>query len=174
MSLVNRVVSVSLAFFLVFFVNPYSWAHAEFESSNPKPNSTLQVMPDLISASFGEDLMVLGEEAVNTIALLDSQDREIPLSKAQIVGKTISAQLPGADQLSAGEYRILYRVVSADGHPIEGEIAFTFAPQEPLPTESPSPVAVPVKESAPNFGFIGPLIAIILVVGAVLLIRKKK
>ncbi|GAA4234794.1 hypothetical protein FHR32_005509 [Streptosporangium album] len=45
------------------------------------------------------------------------------------------------DDLPPGEYVIAYRVVSSDGHPIEGEIPFTLVGQEsPSPSESASVV----------------------------------
>ena len=30
-------------------------------------------------------------------------------------------------ELTAGEYRVLWKTVSADGHPVSGEFSFTYA-----------------------------------------------
>jgi LPXTG-motif cell wall-anchored protein len=60
---------------------------------------------------------------------------------------------------AAGTYRVAYRIVSNDGHPIEGSYSFTFAGidgAEPAPAfaerpecgvaQEPIPVAVPTEE----------------------------
>jgi methionine-rich copper-binding protein CopC len=60
------------------------------------------------------------------------------------------------DDLPPGEYVIAYRVVSSDGHPIEGEIPFTLVGPPPSPSgsssasaeASPSASAAPVDSTA--------------------------
>jgi copper resistance protein C len=56
------------------------------------------------------------------------------------------------DDLPPGEYVIAYRVVSSDGHPIEGEIPFTLAgsPQPPSASASASGEASPGASESPS------------------------
>jgi hypothetical protein len=46
----------------------------------------------------------------------------------------------------SGEYLVKYRVVSADGHPIEGEYQFTVA--------APEVISAPVEESKEDEGIV--------------------
>ena len=60
-----------------------------------------------------------------------------------------------------GEYTVAYRVVSADGHPIEGSWSFTYEPAANSPVgeayfglpvcgETPIPIAQPTTEPEPT------------------------
>jgi len=149
-----------------------SLAHAELESSVPAANSTLQDLPRSISVTFGEELLVIGNEQVNSIALRDFYDEDVSLSAIEIVGDTISASVSASSPVIAGEYRIVYRVVSGDGHPIEGEVPFVYAPEEAAAVDETS-----VDSQTPegvNLGILPLLIAIIVIVSALILIRKRK
>jgi methionine-rich copper-binding protein CopC len=56
------------------------------------------------------------------------------------------------DDLPPGEYVIAYRVVSSDGHPIEGEIPFTLvgSPEPPSASASTSGEASPPASESPS------------------------
>jgi methionine-rich copper-binding protein CopC len=157
-----------------------AWAHAELESSIPEQGAILQALPEVISATFGEKLLLLGEEKVNTIALVDPQGIERELRDIQVVDETMSARLATIDSPSPGDYQIRYRVVSADGHPVAGEISFTYKPGEVVASDSPSPKESTFPDSDSSRGFITPILAVFIFIGfialilAVLLIRRKK
>ena len=53
---------------ILFLFTPPTWvgAHAELESSNPDAGSVLSAMPESISLTFGEVLITLEGEKVNT------------------------------------------------------------------------------------------------------------
>ncbi|MET8988328.1 copper resistance protein CopC [Nonomuraea wenchangensis] len=59
-----------------------------------------------------------------------------------VVRQAVKSPLPG------GKYTIAYRVVSSDGHPIEGEIPFTL--KAPAIEKSPSASAEPSTPAAPS------------------------
>lgn len=64
-------------------------------------------------------------------------------------GKVVTQELKGT--LPNGKYTIAYRVVSSDGHPIEGEIPFTVkgAPSPSPSAESQAPVTqAPASQAA--------------------------
>ncbi|WP_406317248.1 copper resistance protein CopC [Streptosporangium sp. NBC_01639] len=91
--------------------------------------------------------------------------------KPVVDGPVVTQKLK--DDLPPGEYVIAYRVVSSDGHPIEGEIPFTLVGQKspspsvsastaaaPAPatlaaTPTPAPVAATQSESEPTGGVPG-------------------
>lgn len=136
---------------LVFAAAP-AGAHAELESSDPQDGATLVSAPGGITFVFGEDILSEG----NAVTLTDvAADSRLELGPVEVDGDTVSVRWPASSP--AGEFRAAYRVVSADGHPIDGTITFTV--QEAVGAEetaaapsaaaaSASPTAVPATASA--------------------------
>ena len=98
-------------------------------------------MPNKLSATFDEDLIEIEGESVNTMELRSSNGTNYVLSSPTIAGPVISARVDDGEY-PAGDYLLKYRVVSADGHPVSGEISFSTqssttigsAPREPVTT----------------------------------------
>ena len=171
---------------ILFLFTPPTWvgAHAELESSNPGAESVLSVMPESISLTFSEALIALEGEKVNTIALSDPTGRDVPLSPSVVENTTLSTEI--ADLASnifvPGEYKITYRVVSEDGHPISGSISFTLKPDQSAPTDSDSTQSksefTSVTEqntpaSSGNTSLILIATLVFLAIGGFFIIRKK-
>lgn len=153
-----------------------AWAHADLESSNPVKASTLSEMPSEISLTFTEELLKIGEESVNTLELISPNDEVLSLGPLNIEGEVLSAKvLTRTKDLISGTYIIKFRVVSADGHPVKGEIPFQLNKAEPAQTVQDS-----TEESASNeksesgFGIITLFLIIILVFSALKIIRRKR
>ena len=89
-------------------------------------------MPIELSATFDEDLIEIKGEVVNTLELQSADGTNYLLSAATIAGPVVSAKV-GDGEYPAGNYLLKFRVVSADGHPVTGEITFS--------TESPTTIA---------------------------------
>ncbi len=123
-------------------------AHAELESSDPKDGATLASAPAAMTFVFGEEILAEG----NAVTLTDvAADARLEVGPVEVEGDTVSVTWPVSSP--AGEFRAAYRVVSADGHPIDGTITFTVeqaaGPVEASPTAvSASPAAVSASPSA--------------------------
>ena len=106
-----------------------AFAHAGLVSANPEPNKEITVMPDRISLTFTEDLMVIGEKNVNTISLSYQPSADatvtINLTDLQVEGATLSAVVP-AENYQSGTYEITYSIVSADGHKVSDSYRFSL------------------------------------------------
>ncbi|WP_435875592.1 copper resistance protein CopC [Nonomuraea jabiensis] len=66
-----------------------------------------------------------------------------------VQGNKVFARPTGT--LPEGRYRIAWRVVSSDGHPIQGELAFTITAPEPSSSpseETPTPASSPEPQPA--------------------------
>ena len=115
-----------LALSIVFasFINPSAHAHTSLELSTPSNNQSMQFMPTELSATFDEDLIEIEGEVVNTLELQNADGVNYELSPATIAGPVVSAKV-GDGEYPAGDYLLKYRVVSADGHPVTGEISFS-------------------------------------------------
>ena len=96
-------------------------AHNVLISSDPTDGSTLQTAPTSVRLTF--DQPVQDFEPVVTIIGPDGQGYE---SGSPQIDSTVVITSVGALPV-AGAYSIAYRIVSADGHPVEGSIAFQLA-----------------------------------------------
>ena len=150
-------------------------AHTSLELSTPTDGQSIEFMPAELSASFDEDLIEIQGEVVNTLELESADGAKYVLSSATIAGPTVSANT-GDGEYPAGDYLLKYRVVSADGHPVTGEIRFSTqslttigsAPAEP---EATAYVAETEESSLRNAIYIATGLLLVLTIALVL---KKK
>ena len=117
----TKVIALTAAF-LVAAPLP-AQAHTGLVSSNPADKATVQTLPTEISLTFNEALMTIGGKQVSKFTLHDPKHHVMKLGALKVSGPTISAKVldQGAD---AGTYKIYFRVISADGHPVSGIISF--------------------------------------------------
>jgi copper resistance protein C len=100
-----------------------AFAHAELETSNPEANSVVGAAPQVVSLTFGEKLMVMeGDKEANQIQVTDGAGTRVDNGDYQVTGEVLTVSLK-PDQAD-GTYKVTYRVVSEDGHPIEGVYEF--------------------------------------------------
>ena len=98
-------------------------AHTELQSSEPAAGSSLEIQPDEIVLNFGDKILVLdGAEDSNQILVSNSKKSAVQQGTAVVNGRQISVKLKS--NLKSGTYTVAYRVVSVDGHPIEGAFKF--------------------------------------------------
>lgn len=118
---------------------PAANAHTALISTVPAQNSELVTSPSEVVLTFNENLLQIANEESNFIKVYNGNNNVISIGEAQITGSIITQKLdPGADL--SGRYRVTYRTVSADGHPVTGEYFFTVLDsQEPAPIQTPSP-----------------------------------
>jgi LPXTG-motif cell wall-anchored protein len=167
-----------LALSIVFasFINPSAHAHTSLELSTPSNNQSIEFMPTELSATFDEDLIEIEGEVVNTLELQSADGTNYLLSAATIAGPVVSAKV-GDGEYPAGSYLLKYRVVSADGHPVTGEISFSTqsattigsTPSEPVTT---SYIPEPVESSSSTWFFL--LGGLMLLVGVLFGIKGKR
>jgi methionine-rich copper-binding protein CopC len=120
-------------------------SHSELVSSAPAEGSTVED-PTAVSLVFNEALLEVGSE----LSVTDASGAVTLLSPTYPEPTTLAAQLPA---LAAGTATVTWRVVSADGHPIEGVLSFqvTNARQpEPSPSASPNASASASPQSTPS------------------------
>lgn len=124
-----------------------AFAHAELLRSIPADGSALKAAPPSVTLVFGEDILPDGLGMVATSA----DGTKVALGKPTVSGtKVVAAWPPDAP---GGSYKVAWRVVSADGHPISGVVSFSYtgtpSPSgSPTPTSSPSPSASATSPTA--------------------------
>ncbi|WP_350301037.1 copper resistance protein CopC [Peribacillus frigoritolerans] len=129
----------------VLLLNPaMAFGHATIISSNPSPNEAMDALPEKISIQFSENI----QPAFHSLEVF-SQDGD----KIQIQDSAISEQSEKVleakwqDTIDEGIYYIKWRVVSSDGHPIEGTIPFQFGDSAGLSDQENSEVSASFPNS---------------------------
>lgn len=105
-------------------------AHAELASSDPADGSSVQTMPKQVSLTLTEPV-----QAPARVAVTSADGTRVNSYDVTVRGDTVTTAI---NQVApAGAYTIAYEIVSADGHPINGNIAFTVL-TSPAPTPTPT------------------------------------
>lgn len=100
-----------------------AFAHNSLVSSNPANEATVDNSPSMIELTF--DQPVQKGQGLNTVSVTGPDNTGWKTGAVDVQSNVVSAPL---DELGpAGGYRIAYRIISADGHPVSGEIDFTLA-----------------------------------------------
>ncbi|NRQ38968.1 copper resistance protein CopC [Nonomuraea sp. NN258] len=128
-----------LAALLVLGTAGPALAHDALKSSDPAKGAKVKTLDEI-------KLTFTAEVRMPFVIVRGPGDARHESGKPKADGAVVRQELKGA--LPDGKYTIAYRVVSSDGHPIEGEIPFTVegAPA-PAATESAAPAAT--ESSAP-------------------------
>lgn len=118
-------------------------AHDELVATTPTSGEVLKASPKNIVLTFSGDLKEIG----TIINLKDSQGQAVENSfKIERRDLTITP----AAALPNGEYNLVTRVVSSDGHPIDKKLSFSVADPKASATPEATKSAVPEVNPAPS------------------------
>ena len=129
LSIKGMVTTISILVFALALAVPTAVSHTSFVSSNPAAGSVVMQWPDQISIEFDEDLISIGEEKANFIVVNNSVGDQVSNNDENIDSNIVTVSL-SPNQVE-GPVLVFYRVVSADGHPVEGEFTFTYGQDQP-------------------------------------------
>jgi copper resistance protein C len=120
-----------------------AFAHTRLESSDPGDKSSVDTAPASVSLTFNE--AISAEFATLSVVGPDGTNYQSgPVSAAN--GQVSTAVSPLGP---AGVYEIGYRVVSDDGHPVSGKVAFTLTAPGPAAAAAPTAAPEPTAAAAP-------------------------
>ncbi|WP_193318861.1 copper resistance CopC family protein [Nonomuraea phyllanthi] len=179
------------ALFLLFTASP-ALAHDSLKSSSPAKDAQVDSVQEI-------ELEYSASVKFPFVVLHDAAGQEIPLGKPRLAGPKVLTDVP--QPLAPGSYVIAWRVVSSDGHPIEGEIPFSVkgsaspsvsssstgeGPAANTPPQAAESAAAPTaagsaaaaaERSATSAGVPGWIwggLAVLVVLGALVLIRTAR
>jgi methionine-rich copper-binding protein CopC len=118
---IKKILTLCAVLLLTSPINAF--AHGEVTSSIPSPNEKIVALPTEISIDFDGELQTLGNSEVNSITVTDAQGQIISNPTSVVAGSRISNRLLLTDV--TGLVSVHYRIVSEDGHPVEGDYSFT-------------------------------------------------
>ncbi|WP_422769826.1 copper resistance CopC family protein [Plantactinospora sp. WMMC1484] len=118
-------------------------AHAQLLSSAPRADSTVTAQLAEITLTFNE--LVRGD--FSTVVVTGPDGTRHDAGEPRAADKQV--HLP-VSPLRSGDYRVAYRVVSADGHPVQGQFRFTVAlPAAEEPTTVPETASTSPSDADP-------------------------
>ncbi|MEO5875562.1 MAG: copper resistance CopC family protein [Streptosporangiaceae bacterium] len=144
-------------------------AHTELTGSDPADRAKIR-SPASVSLEFSDPL----QASLVRVQVRNTGDTAVQQGKPKINGGRIEQRLKS--NLPAGPYVILYRVVSTDGHPVEGSLRFTvIGPTETsVPLPEPTVAAEPVEGGSGRWAVvIGGVFVVLGVVGGILYLRRR-
>jgi methionine-rich copper-binding protein CopC len=131
-------------------------AHSELVSSTPEDGAVLSSAPGQVLLEFTEDVQATGSAVVVTDTSGQRIDDE---SSFAVSGTTVKTTVD--DTVSSGTYLVAYRVVSVDGHVVDGTLSYLVelageasttpspsATRTATPSTSPSPTVTPTTSPA--------------------------
>lgn len=142
-------VLIGLSIGLLFLFPNYAYAHAQVTETFPKSHSTLTEVPDQVWIEFDGNLTEIEGADVNFLEVCDSSGASIAIGKTIVSGARVIVNL--SSRVNPGLVKASYRVVSGDGHPVEGGFSFNLntpdlTSNENLPLPKPSKETIPENE----------------------------
>lgn len=156
---------------LLSFVFPPAQAHSELVSSNPSASSYIQELPEQIELEFNEELLNLGSG--NSVSIMSPSGEDLGMGETTTDGARITRLLNTTSEL--GAFEVKYRVVSADGHILNGTFTFNVTEAAVVTSENEKTVD---SESGSNLltnsvkAILGA--AVVLFIGLAIRSRKRR
>lgn len=184
-----------LAAFVFLFAWPQSAAaHDTLIESNPAADSSIETLPAELTLTFSAAL--IPGEGSTEVAVTDAAGESVTDGDAILDGALVTQPLVA--EADAGEYHVLWKVVSSDGHPTSGEFRFTVttstlaSPEEPQESPTAESTVAPAPETtasavpaddpnmaaessfSPGWLIGGAVVLIIIVILLIVLLRRRK
>ncbi len=114
-------------------------AHDELVGSTPADGAVLTEGPTEVVLTFSEDVQDLG----TAVLVREESGRDAAGGGLAIEGPVVTQKV---DATAAGIYTTSYRVVSADGHPVSGELTFTVSGDDAAGADIAAVVSSPTAQ----------------------------
>ena len=120
----KKLIVASLVALLAAFASPIAAnAHDDVVSTYPSSGETVEAGLVGIQVSFSGDVMASETNEGFEIRVSDSGGNEQPVGCLSAAGTMLSST---ASLATAGDYKVDWRSVGSDGHPLEGSFKFTL------------------------------------------------
>ncbi|MGL3067063.1 MULTISPECIES: copper resistance CopC family protein [Planococcus] len=129
------------ALFFLFFLllsSPAVFAHTTLESANPAEGDVVTEELQEMVLEFNTDL-----EQGSSFTVEDGSGQEVPIS-VEMGEQSMTGTLGAA--IANGTYTVNWKIIGADGHPIEGTYAFTLEISDDSSSSETTEEAVPTTE----------------------------
>ncbi|AQZ64264.1 Copper resistance protein CopC [[Actinomadura] parvosata subsp. kistnae] len=131
-----------LALLLALPASP-AYAHDSLKRSSPAKDAEVSSVEKI-------ELEYSASVKFPFVVLHDAAGKEVALGEPRLDGPLVTADVP--QPLAPGSYAIAWRVVSSDGHPIEGEIPFSVKGSSSASASPTGEASVAPSSAAPATG----------------------
>jgi hypothetical protein len=170
--MIKKLFTLCAVFLIVSPINAF--AHGEITQTIPAADSKVIAAPTEVSIEFDGKLQTLGNTTVNSITVTDDKGAVISQPTSTVDGTKISTKLISSDV--TGLVSVHYRIVSEDGHPVEGDYSFTVG-ETPMLTSAQSEEGAEADAGISEEGGSNLLITVVgaaLIIGLIFLILRRR
>ena len=173
---------------LAMLAVPSAQAHDELLSTTPANGAKLDQAPEAVVLKFEEAPL----KDTTKIVATDGSGKQFALTGVVVTGATARAPWPA--DAGPGPYKVVWRNVGSDGHPLTGTFAFSYtsstggptatasrtgSPDASIAASTPVPTASPVTASGPgglggSMWLLPTVIGILIIVGAIFGLRAAR
>ncbi|WP_131105833.1 copper resistance CopC family protein [Ornithinimicrobium sufpigmenti] len=127
--LLKSIVVGLLAALVVLLPGGVALAHDELLSTDPEDGATVQEAPEELVLTFSGQIAQVGAQ----LQITDADGTDVADGDPVVEGTDLVQAL---SDVGSGDYEVIWRVTSSDGHPISGTFGFTVEAAEE--TEEPA------------------------------------
>lgn len=120
----TRLTPVGLALAVLLWGAAVASAHAFLERADPRVGSKVRTPPAQVKIWFTENL----EPAFSSVQVVNEAGGRIDKGDSQVDSSNLSLLRISLPPLTLGTYKVIWRVLSIDGHITEGDFTFRIAP----------------------------------------------
>ncbi|MGI8799531.1 MAG: copper resistance CopC family protein [Pseudonocardia sp.] len=166
--LLRAAVATLLAALLLLLATGTAAAHDQLVGSDPADGANLAAAPSKVTLQFNAPV----RDQFATITVIGPDGAAYQDGSPTVAGTAISVAVRPLGP--AGRYTVGYRVVSSDGHPIQGSLGFTLttagaasATTAPSASSAPSTAAQPAADTGAGSAAVWPWVlgGVVLVAG---------
>lgn len=164
---------VVIAAVSLIFTASVAAAHSRLASSNPADGATVTQQLSEVTLTFNEAV----DGRFSTVVVDGPGEESFSAGALRVIDNTVHQPVR---PLRSGDYRVAWRVVSADGHPITGQFAFSVAlPPGAEPSDTPTASVEPTaskdqRDEEPTGWWIGGAAVVLLVVAGVVFLTRRR
>ncbi|MFI5714010.1 copper resistance protein CopC [Kribbella sp. NPDC051620] len=142
-------------------------AHAKLDSMTPADGSTQAAPPTQVVLTFNEPVGSTGAE----VQVTSPKGTNVSTGEIKVIDNTVTQPVDGL--VDVGEYTVVARIVSADGHPITvgGSFKITHAGHPAVPVAATPPTA-DSKSNVVVIVAMG-LVMLVVVALAIVIVRRR-
>lgn len=141
------VAAAALAAGSLLGMNPAA-AHDELVSTNPADGATLTEAPASLELTYSGDIMDV--DGANQVRVTNAAGESVTDGTPDIDGKVVTQDL--ATAAADDTYTVTWRVVSSDGHPIQGTFTYTVGQGSSSASSTAAATTGAAEPSAANTG----------------------
>ena len=149
-----------------------AWAHSRLLRTSPGDGATAGEVTTSVVLTFNERV----KQRFTTVVVRGADGTSFGKGGVHVVDDNVTQDVY---PLPSGAYRVAWRAISADGHPVQGEFRFTVAlPPGAEPTVRPPATvasAVPPSRKEP-WGWLaaGAVVVLVTIAGVAVIGRKRR